>query len=358
MKKKPMLTVTLISCFMVIVSCQTATHNLVKSVKKTSPAVVLINTTREMSTIEFNQYKLLFNARDQKNVKPIDIPIRQGSGFIIEEDGYVITNYHVIKDWENIVVKTIVVKTKDGTEREAEFIGGDEYTDIALLKIEGEKFPFLKMGDSGALEVGENIFTIGAPSEHAQSVTRGIISAIGGKTRTSNYVDFIQFDAVIHSGNSGGPLINMRGKVIGINTGTLSQRIGYFEIPISGIGFAIPISLVKNILKSLKENGRVIRGCIGVKIRDLGMLIGEEPNTGVYVTEAEKDGPALKAGIMTGDIIILVDSKKVKNSIELLRAMGPKPIGKKVEVTVLRNGNKKTFSVITVEKPDSEVSPE
>lgn len=264
-----------------------------------------------------------------------------GSGFIIEEDGYILTNNHVIEGADEIKVKTHNKK-----EYDAEVIGRDPKTDIALIRIKGvkEDLPVAKLGDSDALEVGEWVIAIGNPFGLMETVTTGIVSAKWRKIGAGPYEDFIQTDASINPGNSGGPLFNMDGKVVGVNTMIYSTSGGNM-----GIGFAIPINIAKNIVRQLKEKGRVIRGWLGVVVQtvtpELAESFGLEEGKGALIADVSKGGPADKAGIEPGDVITKFDGKDVKEMTELPLMVAETMVGKKVKVAVLRDGKKKVITV-------------
>ncbi|MCK5432204.1 MAG: trypsin-like peptidase domain-containing protein, partial [Gammaproteobacteria bacterium] len=221
-----------------------------------------------------------------------------GSGFIMSDDGYIITNNHVVKDADEIIVRL-----NDRREFVAEVIGVDERSDLAVLKIEGKRLPTLNLGDSSRLKVGEWVLAIGSPFGFDHSVTQGIISAMGRSLPNENYVPFIQTDVSINPGNSGGPLFNLQGEVIGVNSQIYSRTGGYM-----GMSFAIPVNVVKDIYQQLKEEGHVSRGWLGVLIQDvtreLAESFGMKKPHGALVAKVLNDSPAEKAGFMVGDVIV------------------------------------------------------
>lgn len=260
-----------------------------------------------------------------------------GSGVIVDPEGYVLTNNHVIAGAEEIRVKL-----KSGKEYQAEIVGRDKKTDLALIRIKTDhRLPYLKLGDSDKLKVGDWVLAVGNPFGLENTVTAGIVSAKGRIIGAGPYDDFIQTDASINPGNSGGPLINLDGEVVGINTAIVAQG--------QGIGFAIPINLAKVVMKQLREKGRVVRGWLGVYIQqvtpELAQKFGLKEPHGALVADVIKDGPAAKAGIARGDIIVSFDGKKVSDSHALPRMVAATPVGKEVEVTVVRKGREKTFTV-------------
>jgi len=268
-----------------------------------------------------------------------------GSGFIIDKAGHILTNYHVIEGADEIVVLL-----EDDKEYSATLVGADPKTDIALIKIdngENEKrdFPFLKMGDSGRLEVGEWVVAIGNPFGLSHTVTVGVVSALGRSIGAGPYDEFIQTDASINPGNSGGPLINIKGEVIGINTAIISGNTGGNV----GIGFAIPINIAKGILQDLKEKGAVTRGWLGVMIQkitpDLAKSFGLKSSDGALVGDVIPDGPADKAGIKRGDVIVSFDGKPIVEMENLPKIVAATPPDKVVDVEVMRNSKKQVLKV-------------
>lgn len=264
-----------------------------------------------------------------------------GSGFIIDRNGYIVTNNHVIEGADQIEVKLV-----NGEELEATIVGRDPKTDLALIKITGsDDLMPLTMGDSDAVQVGSWVVAIGSPFGLEQTVTAGIVSAKGRIIGSGPYDDFIQTDASINPGNSGGPLINMQGEVVGINTAIIATG--------QGIGFAIPINMTKEIISQLKEKGRVTRGWLGVGIQgvtpELAKSFGLEEAKGALVAQVFKDGPAEKAGLEQGDIIRGFDGKDIESSGDLPRIVASTPVGKTVPIRVLRNGTVVTLRATIAE---------
>jgi serine protease Do len=279
-----------------------------------------------------------------------DIPQREfkqrslGSGFIISNDGYIFTNNHVVEQTDKILVKV-----SDGKEYEAKIIGTDAKTDIALIKIKPDNsLPFVEIGDSDAVKVGEWVIAIGNPFGLEQTVTAGIISAKGRVIGAGSYDNFIQTDASINPGNSGGPLFNMAGKVIGINTAIVAQG--------QGIGFAIPVNMAKSILADLKTKGKVTRGWLGISVQDISEDIAKNLNhknkNGALVSDVFKDDPADKAGIKVGDIIVEINGKSIKDTHELLLTIASLHVGEKVLIKGLRDGKEISFRVVVSERKD------
>lgn len=260
-----------------------------------------------------------------------------GSGFIISTDGYVITNAHVIDNADEITVRTSNQK-----EYEAELIGADERTDIALLKIDAEGLPTVTIGDSDQVRVGEWVLAIGEPFGLSHSATHGIVSAVGRDLPSDNYVPFIQTDAPVNPGNSGGPLINADGEVIGVNAQIFTKSGGYM-----GISFAIPINEAMHVADQLRETGSVTRGYLGVIIQpvtdDLARSFGLEDTKGALVAEVQEGSPAEQAGIESGDIIIRFAGKNVERSSQLPLIVGNAPVGEAVDVDVIRDGEEITL---------------
>ena len=260
-----------------------------------------------------------------------------GSGFIISDEGYILTNNHVVGGADEIKVKL-----DDGREFKAEVKGLDEKLDLALIKIDAKgNLPVAALGDSDTLQVGEWVMAIGNPFGLAETVTAGIISAKGRVIGSGPYDDFIQTDASINPGNSGGPLFNARGEVIGINTAIVAGG--------QGIGFAIPINMAKTYLPQLREKGKVVRGWLGVVIQpitpELAQSFGLANEQGALVSEVVKEGPAEKAGIKVGDIILEFNGKKINEMNELPRLVAATPSGTKAPVKLLRDGKEEAVAV-------------
>ncbi len=262
-----------------------------------------------------------------------------GSGFIISSDGYVLTNHHVVKDADEIIVKLA-----DRRELEAKLVGSDPRTDVALLKLDAENLPIVKIGAVESLQVGEWVLAIGTPFGFEQSVTAGIVSAKGRSLPGDNYVPFIQTDVAINPGNSGGPLFNMNGEVVGMNSQIYSRTGGYM-----GLSFAIPMNVVMNVVEQLKTKGKVARGWLGVQIQDvtreLAESFGMKRPHGALVAKVIPDSPAKAAGLKIGDIIVEFDGKEIEVSAELPPIVGMTALNKKVPMKVIRQGNKKSINV-------------
>ena len=320
--------------------------------KKAIPAVVFIKVEK---TVEAGQAVPFGNSdpfgffNDRQPRQPREYrQMGQGSGFIISEDGYILTNNHVVSDAD-----VISVKLNDGRELKADRIGGDEKSDIAVIKIDAENLPTLPLGNSDSLQVGEWVIAIGNPFGLAETLTLGIVSAKGRNTVGINaYEDFIQTDAAINPGNSGGPLINLEGQAVGINSAIFSSSGGSV-----GIGFAIPIDMAKNIKDQLVRNGKVTRGQLGVMIgeltKDLADYFGINTSKGVLVSDVLKASPAEKAGLEAGDIILKINGREVEGIGQLRNTIAMVAPGTKVELLIYRNGKEKTVTVSIAELSDT-----
>ncbi len=262
-----------------------------------------------------------------------------GSGFVISGDGYIVTNNHVVDKADKVTVAF-----EDGTEMQAEVVGTDEKTDLAVVKLEGvTDLPFVKLSDTEP-RVGEWVVAVGNPFGLGGTVTAGIISARGRDIQGSSYGDFLQIDAAVNTGNSGGPDFNMQGEVVGVNTAIFSPNGGNV-----GIAFAIPASVVKQVTTQLIESGSVTRGFLGVGIqdvnRDIADSVGLPSPSGALVTEPSQDGPADKAGVKSGDVITAVDGEAISNALDLSRTIAGKNPGTTVELTIWRDGAEQKISV-------------
>jgi serine protease Do len=265
----------------------------------------------------------------------------QGSGFIISADGYILTNNHVVGD-----VDKITVELKDGrTFTNAKLIGTDPDSEVALIKIEGDKFPVLPMGDSSKIEIGDWVIAIGNPFGLTETVTVGVISAVGrSNVHIAAYEDFIQTDAAINPGNSGGPLIDLDGEVIGINTAIVSGSGGYM-----GIGFAIPINMARNIGEQLKTHGKVSRGYLGLSAQDVNSdmaeLLGLKDAGGVVVSMVEEDSPAERGGLRVQDVILTINGKKIQSFDAFRNEVALLAPGSNVRLEILRDGKPRELTI-------------
>jgi len=271
----------------------------------------------------------------------------QGSGFIVSDDGYILTNNHVVGDADKVTVRL-----SDGREYTATIIGTDPQSDVAVIKIDAEDLPVLALGDSDALEVGEWVIAIGNPFGLSHTLTAGVVSAKGRSgVGITDYEDFIQTDAAINPGNSGGPLVNLDGKAVGMNTAIFTRSGGYM-----GIGFAIPINMVKAIRDQLIEHGHVTRGYLGIAIQDLTPDLAKtfelENQKGILVAEVTEDSPADKAGLKAGDVIVEMNGKPVSRVSSFRNRVSLTPPGTKIKLTVFRDGKQKTLSVKVGKMPE------
>ncbi len=327
-------------------------------VEKVKPAVVNIS-TEKIIKIPGSPFRHFFG-----HDKPFgdffrwffeDIPDRElrqqslGSGFIIDKDGYIITNNHVVEGADKIKVKLA-----DNREFKAKVIGRDPKTDIALIKITTpfKDLPVLLFGDSDKMRVGDWVLAIGNPFGLEHTVTKGIISATGRVIGAGPYDNFLQTDAPINPGNSGGPLINLNGEVIGINTAIIATG--------QGIGFAIPSNLAKTVISQLKEKGKVIRGWLGVSVQTITPEIAASLNLkepiGALVNDVVSGSPADKAGIKRGDVIISFNGKDIKKMIDLPRIVAETPVGKEVEIKIIRDGKEYLLKTIVSEQKEGRLS--
>lgn len=270
-----------------------------------------------------------------------------GSGFIISDDGYILTNHHVIAGADEVIVRM-----SNRKEFVATVIGSDEASDIAVLKVEADHLPVLDFGDSDKLKVGEWVLAIGSPFGFDHSVTAGIVSAKGRSLPSDNYVPFIQTDVAINPGNSGGPLFNLDGEVIGINSQIYSRTGGFM-----GLSFAIPIEMAVDVANQIKETGSVSRGWLGVLIqevtRELAESFGMENPHGALVAKVLDDSPAAAAGLEVGDVIIEFNGKKVMRSSSLPPLVGRAKVGQEADVTVVRNKQRRSIGVQIAQLPDA-----
>jgi serine protease Do len=269
-----------------------------------------------------------------------------GSGFIVSGDGFILTNAHVVDGADEVTVRLT-----DKREFKAKIIGADKRTDVALIKIEASGLPVVKLGDPAQLKVGEWVVAIGSPFGFDNSVTAGIVSAKGRSLPQENYVPFIQTDVAINPGNSGGPLFNMRGEVVGINSQIYSRSGGYM-----GVSFAIPIDVAMDIQSQLRSSGKVSRGRLGVVIqevsKELADSLGLARAMGAVVNSVEKGGPAEKAGVEAGDVILRFDGKAINSSADLPRLVAGTRPGTRSTVQVWRKGATREIQVTVGEMPD------
>ncbi len=329
-------------------------------VEKQGPAVVNISTTK---MVKRNPGGLPFVIPDEADLQEFfrrffpggpggqggpmqDIPARgEGSGFIVSGDGYILTNAHVVKDADEVVVKLI-----DKRKFTAKVVGTDTRTDVAVIKITAAGLPAVKLGDPTKLRVGEAVAAIGSPFGFENSVTAGIVSAKGRSLPSENYVPYIQTDVAINPGNSGGPLFNMKGEVVGINSQIYSRSGGY-----QGVSFAIPIDVAMEVVDQLKTGGKVSRGWLGVVIQevsaDLAESFGLDRPRGALVSQVQDGSPASKAGLQASDVILAFNGKAVENSGDLPRMVGMAKPGTKIQMDIWRKGKTQQLSVVLGELP-------
>jgi serine protease Do len=334
--------------------------NLAESVRA---GVVNIQVTKKMKNVGFglpsmpgNPFGDFFGPFSKGNPHQWHEQQGVGSGFVISTDGYILTNNHVVENADQITVKMA-----DGKEYKGKVVGRDPKTDLALTKIDGDSdLEPLKLGDSDKLRVGNWVVAIGSPFGLDQTVTAGIVSAKGRAIGSGPYDDYIQTDASINPGNSGGPLLNTSGEVVGINTAIFSRNGGNV-----GIGFAIPINMAKEIATQLKEKGHVTRGWLGTVVQkitpELAKSFGLKEESGALVSQVAKGGPADKAGIETGDVIVEFDGKKIADSNDLARTVASTPARKVVTVKVMRKGDvldrRVTIGQLAQKEAVADVSP-
>ncbi len=332
-------------------------HAFASIARKISPAVVSLKVEKkvgnEMSSgnlpnddqsnpLNDELLKRFFGDRvpDQLRQRPTPAPtpkhgqVGQGSGFIVSQDGYILTNHHVVGD-----TSKVMVKLADGREMLAKVVGSDPQSDVAVIKIDATNLPTITLGDSNQTEVGEWVLASGAPYGLTQTLTAGIVSAVGrNSVGITDYENFIQTDAAINPGNSGGPLVNLRGEVIGINTAIFSRNGGSV-----GLGFAIPIDMAKQVYDQIVQNGSVVRAYLGVRIQPLTPDLADQfklkDTHGVLVGEVQKGTPGEKAGLKQGDVIVDLDGKKIEEAASFRNAISMKAPGTTVNLTVVRDGH-------------------
>ena len=284
------------------------------------------------------------NGREQQPMPDKQV-YATGSGFIVASDGYILTNAHVVKDADEVMVKL-----NDKREFKAKVIGIDLRTDVAVLKINANNLPKVSIGNPDTIKVGEWVAAIGAPFGLENTMTVGIVSAKGRSLPQENFVPFIQTDVAINPGNSGGPLFNLKGEVIGINSQIYSRTGGYM-----GLSFAIPINVAIDVMNQLKTNGKVIRGWLGIAIqevtKELSESFGMKNTNGALVAGIEKGAPAEKGGLLPGDVITKFDGKLIESSSDLPKAVGNTKPGKTVAAEVFRKGGIKTLNLTVGEMP-------
>jgi len=323
-------------------------------VERVSPAVVSIMVEREVQRPQIpSQFEEFFNFRfgPPRESDPFDDGTRrmqaEGSGFFIDREGHIVTNNHVVADADRVSVQL-----SDGSELEAEVVGVDPLTDIAVLKVEARRNqPFVEFAEDVNIRVGDWVVAVGNPFGLGGTVTSGIVSAIGGRNRENQYIDFIQIDAPINRGNSGGPTFDLKGRVVGVNTAIFSPNGGSV-----GIGFAIPAKVAKSTVAQLIQNGSVTRGWLGVSLQEvtteLAAALGLKQRSGVLVSEVMADTPADKAGLESGDVILGIAGSDVKSLNALSRRVAAFPPGEKVDVKVMRDSKIRNINVTLGQRDD------
>jgi serine protease Do len=323
-----------------------AVVNISTSLKKNIPENPNLNIPDVPEDSPFYDFFNKYFGQTPKDSQPYGQRSSLGSGFIISNDGYVITNNHVVEN-----AQEIIVGLKDRRELVAELIGTDKRSDIALLKIKGKDFPTLELGESEGLQVGEWVLAIGSPFGFNHSVTAGIISAMERSLPNENYVPFIQTDVAINPGNSGGPLFNLKGEVIGVNSQIYSRTGGFM-----GLSFAVPIDVVVNVYQQLKQQGYVSRGWLGVLIQDvtreLAESFGMERPHGALIAKVLPGGPAESSGFEAGDVVVKFNNKEISFSSDLPPVVGNSKIGSTVPVEVIRRGKNKRLQVEIEKLPE------
>ncbi len=318
------------------------------------PAVVNISTTRTIKTPGLSHpyfddpfFKRFFgddfnNMRKKREHKTANL----GSGVIVDKNGFILTNNHVIKGADEIIIKL-----SDRREFRGKVVGTDPKTDIAVIKIDAERLPVVRWGDSDKLRVGETVIAVGNPFGLNQTVTSGIVSATGrANVGIADYEDFIQTDAAINPGNSGGALVNIRGEIIGINTAIFSTSGGY-----QGIGFAIPSNMARSVMENLVKKGKVIRGWLGITVQQLTPELSKQFNLkdekGVLVADVAEQSPAYKAGIKRGDVIVEFEGREINDPATIRNIAANLPPGKEATVKLITNGSLKMAKVFIAELP-------
>ena len=321
------------------------------AVDKASSAVVNINTAKVVTVrphpfFDDPVFRQFFGGADDLITPRQRVETSLGSGVIMSEQGFILTNHHVIQGAD-----AIQISLQDGRMAQAKLVGSDPDTDVAVLKIDLKKLPVITLGHSDDLRVGDVVLAIGNPFGVGQTVTMGIVSATGrNKLGINTFENFIQTDAAINPGNSGGALVDAEGNLVGINTAMFSRSGGY-----QGIGFAIPTSLAEDVMKEILQHGRPVRGWLGVEAQAITPQIARaldlDDTRGVVVVGVVRGGPAHRAGLQPGDVIVAIDGKKIAEAREALIAISNRKPGSRVKLEVLRNGKSLTLEATAIERP-------
>jgi len=316
------------------------------------PSVVSITTSRRvLRNQRVDLFEFLFQHRTPQPQEGTEHSL--GSGVIVSREGHIITNHHVVAGMD-----TIEVQLTDGRLEPAQLIGTDEQTDIAVLKINADKIEPLALGDSDRVKVGQLVFAIGNPFGLQETVTQGIISAKGRRAVADSGVEFLQTDAAVNQGNSGGPLLNLRGEIIGINSAIFSRSNDGAWL---GISFAIPSNVARRALESVLKTGRIVRGYLGVSMVDLSPAVAQElgvpAGDGAVITSVLPDSPAEKAGLKARDIIRSVNKRVVTDTLALRSHVAESDIGARVELGVIRDGKEQTITAVIAEAPTQTAKP-
>lgn len=332
-------------------------------VKQVGPAVVSVEATRtagargngeaempEGLPPEMEEFFRRFFGGPDRPRMPRD-RTSAGSGFILSQDGYVITNYHVVREADEVVVRL-----SDNREFEAEIVGTDEATDIALLKLGADGLPSVDLGDSDVLQAGEWVLAIGSPFGLEHTVTAGIVSAKSRTLPNQQYIPFIQTDVPINRGNSGGPLINMDGQIVGVNSQIFSSTGGYM-----GLSFSIPTTVVENVVRQLKDDGKVRRGWLGVQIQgvnsELAKVLGLERARGALISDVMEGSPAEQGGLEPRDVILRFNGRDIEDWRHLPSVVGLVMPGSEVPVEIARDGKRRELEIVVGELPADEIEP-
>jgi serine protease DegS len=321
------------------------------AVDKASSAVVNINTAKVVTVrphpfFDDPVFRQFFGGADDLITPRKRVETSLGSGVIMSEQGFILTNHHVIQGAD-----AIQVALQDGRLAQAKLVGSDPDTDVAVLKIDLKKLPVITLGHSDNLRVGDVVLAIGNPFGVGQTVTMGIVSATGrNKLGINTFENFIQTDAAINPGNSGGALVDAEGNLVGINTAMFSRSGGY-----QGIGFAIPTSLAEDVMKEILQHGRPVRGWLGVEAQAITPQIARalelDDTQGVVVVGVVRNGPAHRAGMQPGDVIVAIDGKKIAEARQALLAISSRKPGNRVKLEVLRNGKPLMLEATAIERP-------